>query len=46
MKVFMEMMQAQTSDQEHLERQERLFKVKTSETYFEKFYIDCYHFCQ
>ena len=43
-KVFIETTQAQ--NQEQLESQKQLLKVKTPETYSKKIYIDCYYFCQ
>ena len=42
MKVIMETTQAQTLT----EWQKRQLKARTSDTYFKKFYIDCYYFCQ
>ena len=42
MKVFMET----TKARDQLERRERPLKARTLETYSEKSYIDCYHFCQ
>ena len=44
MKVFIETTQAW--DRKQLEPRERSFKAKTSDTYFRKSHIDCYHFWQ
>ena len=44
MKVFMETTQAQA--QALAEPRKRLLKARTSETYFGKSHMDCYHFCQ
>ena len=43
-KVFMETTQAQA--QASTEPREHLLKTKTPETYWNKFYMKCYHFCQ
>ena len=42
MRVFMEMTQAQAL----AETQENPLKARTPETYWGKFHIECYHFCQ
>lgn len=44
MKIFVKSIQAW--DQEQLELQKCLLKIKSPKTYFKKFYIDCYFFCQ
>ena len=44
MKVFMETTQAQA--QALAEPREHSLKAKTPETYWGKFHIECYHFCQ
>ena len=44
MKVFMETTQVQT--QALRKPWERFFKARTLETYWNKFHIQCYYFCQ
>ena len=44
MKAFVE--STQVWDWEQVEPQEQLLKARSLETYLEKSYIDCYHFCQ